>query len=184
MGGKRYTVTVKLTGMKKAQQAMQADLRLSSSGPIREAMHDWVSIYGAFLTRRYFLFSQGGGDWRPLKPATLHAKERKGLLPFILRATDLMFQSFAPAFAAKPSPIGKDVPFGVRVSFAGGMHQLYPGTTKTVAEVAMYHQQGGDTLPQRKIIVPPDAETKKAMRDRMQEATNQMWASKFLPSKK
>jgi hypothetical protein len=168
------SIKVKLTGLKKFQSALQSDLRLKSNGPIRSALQDWVVIWGRFLTERYQRFSQGGGNWPALKPATLVAKERKGLLPWILRATDLMFQAFAPELVAKPGYLSEEIPFGVRLKFGGGMHQLYPGTTKTVAEVAMYHQQGGGNLPQRKIIVPPDVETRKKMRDRMDQGVNEL----------
>lgn len=174
MAGK-LTVTVNLAGLKKFKSAFDADLRASANGPVRRAMQDWVTIVGRFLTERYWRFSYGGGTWAPLKPATLVRKEREGMLPYILRRMDLMFQSFAPAFN-KPGEVSQAVPFGVRIKFGGGMRHFYPGTTKTIAEVAMHHQEGGPNLPQRKIIVPPDAETKKKMRDRMQQGVNEMLA--------
>lgn len=136
-------------------------------------MQDWVAIYARFLTRRYYLFSLGAGTWKHLKEATLKAKKKKGLLPFILRATDTMFRAFAPEFAAKPGGISQQIPFGVRVGFGGGMGGLYPNG-KTIAQVAMYHQLGEGNLPVRKIIVPPDTATVHEMRDRMAKALDQM----------
>lgn len=137
-------------------------------------MNDWVGIYARFLTERYNRFSFGGGNWAPLAPSTLKQKQRKGLLLLILRATDLMFQAFAPEFAGKPGGINKQIPFGVRISFGGGMNIPHPPSEKTIGQIAMYHQLGGGRLPQRKILVPPDTDCVAQMRHRMFTALEEM----------
>ena len=166
----RTTVTVNLRGLTKFREALKADLRLSGNSPIRHALDQWKTLLARFLTHRWYTFSQGGGNWKALKPATLTRKIKKGLLPFILRATDEMFQAFAPAMSGKPSRVAEDIPLGVRVGFGGDMS--YPHSTAHVqmSKLAMWHQTGAGNLPARKIIVPPDTETKKQMRDVMQEA--------------
>lgn len=167
--GLRLTVNVNLSRLKRFKENLDADLRLAANGPVRRAFQDWVTIYARFLTRRFFLFSLGAGTWKPLKPETLKRKKKRGLLPWILRATDTMFQMFAPQIAAKPGRLSEQIPFGVRVGFGGGMYMRYPDGPR-VAEVAMYHQEGAGNLPVRKIIVPPDQPTIKEMRDVMQDA--------------
>ena len=166
-----FNVNVNLSKLKRFQESLQADLRLSGNGPVREALHEWGAIIARFLTKRFFIFSLGGGNWKPLKPATLKAKKQKGLLPWILRATDLLFESFNPVLARKPGKITEEIPFGVRVGFGPNMRAMrYPGTNTSVAEVATYHQKGMGNLPVRKTIVPPDAPTIKEMRDVMAAA--------------
>ena len=169
----RVTVTVNLYKLRKFASVLESDLRLSTNGPVREALHDWATIYGRFLTKRYETFSQGGGNWRALSPKTLMSKAARGLLLLILRATDVMFEAFAPGFSRKPGAVG-EMPFGVRVEFSGGMQRTHPNSDKTIAEIAMFHQLGGPHLPQRKILVPPDQETIKAMRDRMERGMKEL----------
>jgi hypothetical protein len=139
-------------------------------------MQDWVSIYARFLTQRYNQFSFGGGTWAPLKPATIRQKQKKGLLLLILRATDLMFQSFAPEFAGKPGGISEQIPFGVKIKFGGGMSMPHPPSLLTISELAMIHQLGNQRLPARKIIVPPDTECRAQMRHRMETAMEELAA--------
>ena len=165
------TVTVNLHGLRRFKETLEQDLRGSGTGPIRDALHEWAVLMARFLRKRWMQFSHGGGNWRPLKPATLDRKRRRGLLRFILRATDEMYRAFEPELARKPGKVTEDIPFGVRVGFGGGMK--YPHSEAkglTIAELAMIHQQGNSRLPARKIIVPPDLETRGQMREVMQEA--------------
>ncbi len=170
----QLTVAVNLHGLRKFKTALSNDLRTSESRPIRDALNEWAVILARFWTARWSMFSAGGGDWRPLKPKYKAWKARKGLLTLILRATDLMFQSFAPEMAKKPGRLSEEIPNGIRVGFGGGMN--YPHTTNpnvTIAQIAMFHQTGAGNLPKRKIIVPPDTETRALMRATMQEAVQE-----------
>jgi len=166
------TVTVNLHGLRRFKDDLStSDLRRSASRPIREALDQWAIILARFLTARWSLFSAGGGNWKHLSEKYLAWKRRKGLLPLILRATDLMFQAFSITFGRKPGRIAEDIPFGVRVGFGPGMQ--YPHTSNpsvTIAQLAMWHQTGEGRLPARKIIVGPDTETRAQMRATMQEA--------------
>lgn len=166
----KATVTVNLRGLTRYREALESDLRLKANGPLRRALDEWGAIYARFLTKRWFVFSMGGGNWKKLKPATLERKKKAGLLPWILRATDQMFQAFAPSLARKPGRVSEQIPFGTRVGFGGGMQYPHSMANMPIARLAMIHQVGGGSLPARKIIVPPDAETRAEMREVMREA--------------
>lgn len=53
------------------------------------------------------------------------------------------------------------IPFGARYGFRPLPHGS--GTSKSIQRIAGYHQQGGRHLPQRRIIVQPDAVTTRGM---------------------
>ncbi len=176
----QLTVNVNLHGLRKFKAALSNDLRSSEARPIRDALNEWAVILARFWTARWSMFSGGGGNWRPLNAKYLARKVRKGLLPLILRATDEMFQNFAPDLAKKPGRLSEEIPNGIRVGFGGGMN--YPHTTNpkvTIAQLAMFHQIGAGNLSARKIIVPPDTETRAKMRATMEEAVPSL--SELLP---
>ena len=169
------TVNVNLHRLKRFQSALDADLRKSANGPVREAFNQWKIRYAAFLRRRYERFSRGAGNWPKLAASTLEYKKRNRLLMWILRATDTLYRALEPIASSKPGYVNQDIEFGIRVGFGGGMK--YPHSTEgsvTIAQVASYHQKGGRHLPQRKIIVPPDTETVGLMREDMQKALRTM----------
>lgn len=162
-----------MSRLKRFKGTLESDLRLSSNGPIRQALQDWGVIYAKFLIKRFYAYSMGAGNWPKLKPATIARKKRRGLLLWILRATDQMFQAFAPEFANKPGSITQQVPFGVRIGFGGGMRWPHSEANMTIAELASIHQLGKGRVPVRKIIVPPDQWTVGLMRDRMKQAVKE-----------
>lgn len=162
----KTTVTLNLHGLRRFRETLEADLRHGGNGPIRDALHEWAVLLARFLTRRWY----EGDNWKALKPATVARKLKQGLLPYILRATDQMFQAFAPELARKPGRVTQDVPFGVRVGFGGGMRYPHSTAKMSIAQLAMIHQLGLGNVPVRKIIVPPDAATRAKMRDVMQAA--------------
>lgn len=176
----QLTVAVNLYGLRKFKDALaDADLRTSESRPIRNAVEQWGVLITDFLTTRWVIFSLGGGNWRALNAKYLAWKTRKGLLPFILRATDQAISLFSAKFARKPGAMGSDVKFGVRVSFGEAMqvpHMTNP--QMTVASVMMLHQQGVGRLPQRKVIVGPDTETRGKMRAVMDAALREVASGK------
>jgi len=168
------TVNVNLYKLRKFRHALEADLRLSSNGPVRKALDEWGSLIALFLLNRYERFSRGQGNWKALKPITLAGKVRRGLLLLILRATDTLYDYFNPTFSRKPGELSETIPFGVRVGFGKNMERLHPDSkNKTIREIAMFHQEGGGRLPQRKIIAPPDQDTINKMRAVMQKALEQ-----------
>jgi hypothetical protein len=155
-------IKINLPTLKKYGEIFSSDLRFKQNQPIRDMLQRWRDYYSAFLVQRYFQYSFGGGDWAQLAESTLAYKRRHGLLLQILRATDLLFQSFAVMF---DKPGAKDKEFGIKISFGGGTGVSYPGKTITPAEVGMFHQLGGPRLPKRVIIVRPDRITLAKMRN-------------------
>lgn len=168
------TVTVNLNRLKRFQAVLESDLRLSSNGPIRRAFQSWKLRFKAFIRKRFEYFSRGGGNWRRLAESTTEYKHKNKLLPWILRATDTLYDALDPQIANKPGFVSQDIEFGIRVGFGGGMR--YPHTTSNVsiAEVAGFHQRGGGHLPQRKIIVAPDKHTIDLMREDMLKALREV----------
>jgi hypothetical protein len=113
--------------------------------------------YRAFIRARWRKFSRGGGNWRPLAEATVI---RKGNT-LILIETSLAYKSvdpeFTQVFAIKPASrtiYQADVTFGSNATYQSG---------KTVNQIMGYHQEGRGNLPQRKVIVSPDTQTKQNM---------------------
>lgn len=164
------TVVLNLHKLRGLKPALEADLRLAANGPVRNALQQWGALLGRFLTNRWRTFSFGLGNWKSLKPATLLRKLRKGQLLLILRATDKMFESFAPELVKKPGKVTQEVPFGMRVGFGGGMQYPHDRGGPTMAQIARWHQTGAGHLPARKIIVGPDQETINEMRAVMKAA--------------
>lgn len=155
-------IKINLPTLAKYREIFSSDMRFKQNQPIRDMLGRWREYYSSFLTQRYFQYSFGGGDWQPLAESTLAYKRRHGLLLQILRATNLLFESFAAMFA---KPGANDKEFGIKVSFGGGTGVSYPGETITPAEVGMFHQLGGPRLPKRVIIVRPDRVTLGKMRN-------------------
>ncbi len=173
-GSVSVTVKIDLYRLQRFKAALDADLRQSGNGPVRKAMQEWGNLIGRFLIARYERFSMGGGDWRPLKPITIAGKIRRGLLLLILRATDVFFEHFAPMLQGKAGGLSQDIPFGVRVGFSGGMSLPHPGSKVSMSQLALWFQQGTETLPARKIVVSPDQTTIVKMREVMQQALSEM----------
>jgi hypothetical protein len=166
----RVTVNVNLHRLRRFREALDRDLRLSSNGPVRRALQQWIAILSRFLTRRWMLFSHGGGNWPDILPETRARKVKRGLLNLIMRATDSMFQAFALSSEGKPGTLSEEVPFGVRLGFGGGLDYPHPGSGTSMAKIAMFHQTGAHPNRVRKIIVPPDTTTTQKMREVMQSA--------------
>lgn len=166
------TVTIDLKPLKRFQRQLKNDLRGSGQGPVRAAMKQWGARYRAFVQRRFKRNSRGGGGWPPLAASTIRRRRGKRSKVAILIDTGTLFRALDPVFNRKPGQIQEDIPFGVRVGYGGpGQH---PSGKLTVADIAEFHQKGGGHLPQRKIIVPPDANTTAAMRRDMERALKRM----------
>lgn len=118
----------------------------------------WAVRYRSFTQKRWDRFSKGGGDWAPLK-------SRRGS---ILRDTSTMFNTMAPIISAPAGSINKLIKDGIEVGFSGS--QTHKSGKATIAQIAFWHQTGAGNNPERKIIVPPDANTLDAMRKDMQKA--------------
>lgn len=96
-------------------------------------------------------------------------KERKIA---ILRDLGMLFMVLAPNFTSQPGSVEVHKPFGVTVGY-GGPHKHGDGSI-TIADIASFHQSGGDRLPQRKIIVQPASSVTAAMTEDMKRAMLKM----------
>jgi len=163
------TVVVDVRGLKNFEEVTKRDLRGAGNGPIRRAMRRWGVRYRGFAQERFDVFSKGGGDWPDLAEST-KAGRRHGHGPgsgfSILRDTNTLFSALDPIFVGNPGQYQQDVPYGIRVGYGGpGKH---PDGQATIWDIARFHDTGGGRLPQRKLIVPPDAKTLEQMRVDMQ----------------
>jgi hypothetical protein len=121
----------------------------------------WSKIYAAFIRRRFVSASRGDGTWKALSESTLRGRKNKNKSRVaILRDSGLLFSQLHPTFQAVYSGSGYAPKFGALVSFGG--NESYPDGL-TVTDVMTFHQTGGPNLPQRKIIVQPDAATSARM---------------------
>ena len=71
------TTRVDLRGLQKFKDMVHKDNRGPTSPVIRNVMLQWAHRYLSFLQRRFDTYSKGGGDWKPLAPATIEARIRK-----------------------------------------------------------------------------------------------------------
>lgn len=136
-------------------------LRSTQPGPMRTVLKQWAAVYRSFLQLRFVAFSRGGGDWPPLKPATIKARKGEGVGVAILTDLALLKGALQPQFIGAPGALEEQIPFGIRVGYGGP--DKHPGGGATVAEIASYHQTGAGRLPVREIIVPPDVSTERRM---------------------
>lgn len=160
MAQEPFTVEVKIGGKfetlkKKVLENPQA---------MEPIFQQWARIFTAFIRRRFDRASRGDGTWPPLAPSTIarRRKGRKGTVRkvSILRDTGLMFRQLAPELLTVASTSKSGAIFSSTCSF--GNSASYP-KGPTVSQVMAFHQKGGGRLPQRKIIVDPDAKTSEQM---------------------
>ena len=182
------TVKVDFKPLSRFKDRINRDLRSGGQtiggSPINNALKQWAVRYRAFIQERFLIYSRGGGDWAPLKPSTIRARNRRkgrrgrksnALYAAILRDTGQLYQALAPEFTGKPGAIEQAIPFGVRVGYGGpGMYTKKYGGVATIADIANFHQTGAGHLPKREIIVPPDQHTVELMAEDMQRALNKL----------
>lgn len=160
---------------------------IKANGPNVKHVVDttWVSIYAAFVRKRFAIFSRGGGDWPALALSTIKARRKgkgkakssslardtsKAGAPLvsagggsyaILRDTGLLFAQLAPQFMPVTSFQRTGNSFVATVTMNG--MTKYPDGKVTVTDVIGFHNVGAGRLPKRKILEVPDASTKKTM---------------------
>lgn len=163
------SVRVDLKNLKRLHDALKKESS-GQPGPLDRAFKQWSVRYKAFIRERFDAFSKGGGDWPPLAPSTIARRRKgKGSKKFkkgtiaILRDTGLLFSALDPAFIDKPGMVTTRRSFGITIGY-GGPHMHGDGPA-TIADIASFHQSGGPYLPQRRIIVPPSAYVRAAMRE-------------------
>jgi len=163
-----------------------ADARvvLNAIRNLRDAVHGGAGMRDAYLAvgRTYMRFIRGrfigasGGDgtWQPLSPYTIADRLRGGFG----ESSRVLYSAFnaqhhlGGAFGAqnKPPPAAAVLPILIRSGRlygslieggAGHIEELLPDGIRKGTGIfyAAFHQSGGGRLPQREILVPPDADT-------------------------
>lgn len=198
------TVKVQFSGLVKFADMVETGLNgTGDQNPVRVAFRQWAVRYRVFIQRRFDQYSRGGGDWAPLKEATVRARKKgkagqaakyrklknvkatsrapskskgKKTSPeakarrvgaLILRNTGLLFAALNPTLNLTGG-VEDQVPLGIVVGYGGPAR--HGDGRATIADIASYHNNGGPKLPQRIIIVEPDAETNKKMAGDMERA--------------
>ena len=69
-------VYLDLSGLRRFQSQVAAQLDGVSAGPIRDAFRQWAARYRSAMQLRFDTFSKGGGDWPPLKIETKLGRTR------------------------------------------------------------------------------------------------------------
>lgn len=151
----RSTVTVNLKKLKRFESEVNSGFKVGATGPIRKAIKQWGIRYRAFLQQRYLKFSQGGGNWPPLKPSTI--KRRRKQSSAILFDTGTMFGAFEPVFQNKPGQLNKEIDFGVLVGVGGDFSSHPTAHGVTLKELIIIHHFGLGVVPARIIVVPPSS---------------------------
>jgi hypothetical protein len=128
-----------------------------------KTLKQWGARYRGFAMKRFDIFSKGGGDWAPLKPATI-ARRRKGKgtgAIAILRDTSTLFRALNPILGQPGQLEQYPGTFTVELGFGG--NQAHPNSKATIADIAAFHNFGMGNNPKRQIIVVPDAHTLEQM---------------------
>ena len=183
--GGRTVINVR--GMKRMEQKIRDGLRSPVPSPINDAFKQWSFRYRSAMRERYDRFSKGGGNWPPLKAATIarrrHGKGGRfqrggkalaravssgGGSVSILRDTGTMFMVFSPIFKHLAGQYEKRVPFGIVVGYGGS--ERHPEGKMTVARLAEIHHKGLGHNPKRTLLIDPPDPLKKQMAGDMERA--------------
>ena len=179
-------VKVNIEGLKRFAKDVERGLKTGAK-PIGDAFRQWAVRYRSAMQERFDAFSKGGGDWAPLKPATIAArrhgkggKYKRGKKALgaaiatgggqvsILRDTGVLFNTLSPEFIGAPGQHQKTIPYGIEVGFGGSAK--HPKGGVTIADIASYHQEGKGPLPKREILVDPPPRVVEKMADDMERA--------------
>ena len=144
----------------------------TQSGPMDSMFKQWGARYLGFARKRFIVNSRGGGDWKGLAESTKKrrrggkttrrkGKRRKTSISrghAILRDTGTLLGALS---IGAPGNMFDRIPSGIRVGFGGPTR--HPGGGATIKDIAVFHDEGGGHLPQRQIIIDPDATTANGM---------------------
>lgn len=166
MATARFQVRTDTSPLREAVMLINRGLEeATDTGPFGAMRRQWAARYSAWIREVFVRNSLGDGDWPPLKASTLlrrrHGKNKVRVVrrskrgnilwkpsvrTAILRDTGVLFGALiVGAYGNETAPIQGGIMFG----FSDLPHDK-SGTS--VAKIASYHQSGGGTLPQRKIL--------------------------------
>lgn len=145
--------------------------------PFKELFESWGDAYAQFIQKRFDRLSRGGGEWPPLKPATIRAKRRAGFggtARLILVMTRFLRRHLDPWLSRTSFKV---TPNGVNVAF--GKSARHPRAHVPVSTLALWHHEGAGRLPVRKIIVNADMATINKMKALGLRAIDRFWARRM-----
>ena len=172
-------VNFNIDPFKKLLAAINKAGSAASSEPLGWMFTQWGNRYMTFTRVRYKKFSMGGGNWRPLKSTTTRRRKKarksaKGKRRHaILVENRTLFNALSPEFSGHLNERLRE-PAGVRVGFGNAPHD---NDAITIRELAVIHDQGLGHMPQRQILVKPDAKTVRDMMSDSHRATQRLLAS-------
>ncbi len=157
-------VTVNVDGFKHIQREVRRmGAQASFQGPTGDMFKQWGALVLGFWRRRFVRNSGGGGDWQPLKAATVKRRKQgknKG------RGSAQILRNNGHLISALdvdgPGNLHDPVRGGVKVGI-GGPARHPDSKTASIADIARFHDQGAGNNPERQIIVKPDVRTLKLM---------------------
>lgn len=125
-------------------------------GRVKWHIENWIGVWPEVFqhlersTARQFASEgmYGSDGWAALAPSTVADKQRHGFPPNILERTGEMKDSF----------LVDDHPDHIAVAM---QHEGWWGSSN---DVAGYHQDGTDLMPQRRIIQPPEGSRRQIVR--------------------
>lgn len=132
-------------------RAMKQAASNTQRGPVRQGYDNAAARYENFVYRRYVRYSNHGGDWKELSPATLAARKAKGFRgKRILYVTGRLLKSMRIGSALTLKHIAR----GFRIGFSR--------TEK--GKLAIWQHGGTSRIPARPILVKADERTLAGMR--------------------
>jgi hypothetical protein len=129
--------------MAEFRQRCEVGISVANPGPMQSAVLSASNVYHAAMRNRFSGASEGGTIWEPLKPPTVEQHKKVGdYLPHVLHLTGELEQSLKRGEANHVLEITDN--------------SVIEGTEDPKAR---FHQDGGENLPKRAILVEPETDT-------------------------
>ncbi len=150
----------------------------SFGSPIGKMFKRIGTVYLAFIRKRFVAFSSGAGNWKPIEErgrdkranAKREAKGKKRKGSKILRDTGVLLGALSIGAAGN---LFKRIKGGVRVGFSDSV-QHDDETDATIRDIAVYHDEGTDIIPQREILAEPSPNAEKKFKEIIKDGITEM----------
>lgn len=168
----KVTVQVDTSGIQRLGKKIDRGLKSPGTVPEIDGFFKRVGVrYRTFLQRRFNTFSRGGGEWPPLKPATIKRRRRQS--SNILQDSRTLYLALNPAFVNKLGQYELRERNAVILGYGG--HGRHPAAKQlTVAELTEIHHTGAGRVPIRRIVVKPDTRTLRGIQSDAEDALNKL----------